>query len=273
MQVGFIGLGSQGGPMAEAIHEAGFAVRIWARRESVRAAFAQRGVGVAHSPSELAALSDVLCLCVTNDDDVRELAEEAGVLDALRPGSVLVIHSTVSPNTCETLAQHAARRDVAMLDAPVSGSGEAVRNRRLLVLVGGPTEVVERVRPIFETYGNPVVHVGAVGDGQRAKIVNNFACIANMAVADLALHLGASVGLSRAELREALLQGSGRSFALDVLDRLVRPDTAEHVAGLFSKDMLLADSLAEEGGIDLSSTHRVVSDFLDDLRRNVPTDR
>jgi 3-hydroxyisobutyrate dehydrogenase len=221
VRIGFIGLGSQGAPMADMIHNAGFTLRVWARRSEICAQYRRRGIAVAESPVALGAACQVVCLCVTGDSDVWELAETAGILAAMKPGSTLLIHSTVSPRTCERLALAAAERGVAVLDAPVSGSGEAARNRKLLVLVGGDAQVLRRVRPVLQSYGHPVLHVGAIGDGQRAKIVNNLACIANMAVADVALRLGESVGLSRQLLRQALLSGSGRSFALDALDRLV----------------------------------------------------
>lgn len=264
MKVGFIGLGSQGGPMAEMIDRAGFDLRIWARREAVRAEYRERGFGVADTPAGLAGDSDLLCLCVTGDDDVRELVDDAGVLGAMRRGSILLIHSTVSPQTCQDVAAAAAPSGVAVLDAPVSGSGEAARGRRLLVLVGGDSAVLERARPVLSSYGDPVVHVGTVGDGQRAKIVNNLACIANMAVADLSLRLGESVGLDRAVLRQALLNGSGRSFALDALDRLIRPSNAGHAAALFEKDAQLAGALAPEA--DLTAVGSLIRTFIDELR-------
>jgi 3-hydroxyisobutyrate dehydrogenase len=267
MKIGFIGLGSQGAPMAEMIGEAGFDLRIWARRSEVRADYAQRGVTVAANPGDLAAACDVVCLCVTADADVRELAGEAGILGAMRPGSILLIHSTVSPETCQRLAETAKARGVTVLDAPVSGSGEAARARKLLVLVGGDAAAVQRVRAVLASYGDPVLHVGDVGDGQRAKIVNNLACIGNMAVAEAALQLGDSAGLDRGVLREALLNGSGRSFALDVLDRLVVPSSAGHVAALFGKDIALADALARGSGADITDIATLASSFVAALRR------
>jgi 3-hydroxyisobutyrate dehydrogenase len=266
MRVGFIGLGSQGGPMAVAIHEAGFALQVWARRDAVRDEFRSRGVTVASSPRALAQRCDVVCICVTGDEDVHGLVREEGMLAAMAQESVLVIHSTVSPALCERLAAVGAERGVVVVDAPVSGGGDAVRKKRLLVLAGGASEAVERLRPVFAAYGDPVLHVGAVGDGQRAKIVNNFACIANLAVAELALQLGTSVGLARPELRTAILNGSGRSFALDALEPLIQPTSARHVAALFDKDMRLADSLAVEGRTEISHVHALVERLLEGLR-------
>jgi 3-hydroxyisobutyrate dehydrogenase len=264
VKVGFIGLGSQGGPMAEMIDRAGFDLRIWARREAVRADYRERGVGVAETPADLAGDCELLCLCVTGDNDILELVDGAGVLGAMRRGSILLIHSTISPETCQDVAAAAATRGIAVLDAPVSGSGEAARDRRLLVLVGGESAVLERARPVLSSYGDPVVHVGVVGDGQRTKIVNNLACIANMAVANLSLRLGESVGLDRAVLRQALLNGSGRSFALDAMDRLIRPSNAGHAAALFEKDTQLAGALAPE--TQFTAVGSLIRTFIDELR-------
>ncbi|MEB3070688.1 NAD(P)-dependent oxidoreductase [[Mycobacterium] vasticus] len=266
MKVGFIGLGNQGGPMAQMIHRAGFDLRIWARRAEVCADYRRQGIHVAADPAMLAADCDAVCLCVTGDDDVYELSETEGLLQAMRAGSALLIHSTVSPQMCEQLARAGSQHGVMVVDAPVSGSGEAALNRRLLVLVGGEREAVRLVRPVLESYGDPILHVGAVGDGQRAKIVNNLACIGNMALADLALQLGESVGLDRGILRDALLAGSGRSFALGQLDGVVRPSTAGHVAALFEKDLGLAKGLSNVGGTGLSGAETLVEAFLQVLR-------
>lgn len=271
MKVGFIGLGSQGGPMAEMIAGSQFDLHVWARREQVRADYRSRGIGVAESPAALAAGCDLMCLCVTGDDDVRELVESAGVLNAMVPGSTLVIHSTVSPDTCRDIAAAAAARGVAVLDAPVSGSGEAARNRRLLVLVGGDADVLEKVRPVLSSYGDPVLRVGAVGDAQRVKIVNNLACIGNMAVADLALRLGETHGIDRSVLRQALLNGSGRSFSLDALDRLIGPSHAGHAASLFEKDAQLAATMADDNEFDLDALVALAQAFVDRLRSSAET--
>ncbi len=106
MRIGFIGLGSQGGPMARRIIEAGYRTTLWARRPETLAAFADTGATVAESPAALAAASDLVCVCVVGDADVVEVADGvAGVLAGLASGGVLAIHSTVHPDTCRELAK------------------------------------------------------------------------------------------------------------------------------------------------------------------------
>ncbi len=109
MRVGFIGLGSQGGPMARRIVEGGYDLTLWARRPATLEPFADTAAKTAQSPAELAAASDLVCLCVVGDDDVREvLAGDNGVLAGLAPGGIVAIHSTVHPDTCRELAESAA---------------------------------------------------------------------------------------------------------------------------------------------------------------------
>lgn len=129
MRVGFIGLGSQGGPMARAIVEAGIPTTLWARRAASLEPYADTAAKTAGSPAELAADCDIVCLCVIGDDDIRELCEgEQGLLAHMKPGGVIVIHSTVHPNTCRELAEAAAQKQVSVLDAPVSGGGRRWRS-------------------------------------------------------------------------------------------------------------------------------------------------
>ena len=111
MRVGFIGLGSQGGPMARRIIEGGFPTTLWARRPASVEPFADTSAQVAQSPAELAAASDLVCLCVVGEADIEEVTDsERGLLAGLKPGSVIAVHSTVHPDTCKELAKKAEVR-------------------------------------------------------------------------------------------------------------------------------------------------------------------
>jgi 3-hydroxyisobutyrate dehydrogenase len=218
MHVGFIGLGSQGGPMAGRIIEAGLPTTLWARRWASLEPFEDTGAEVAGSPAELAANSDLVCLCVVGDADVEEITGgENGVLAGLKPGGVIAIHSTVHPETCHALAKKAEAQGVSVIDAPVSGGAPAVAEGRLLVMVGGDVDVVERCRPVFETYADPVVHLGDLGSGQTTKLLNNLMFTANLGTAATALALGDALGVLPDRLTEVISRGSGNSFALNVL--------------------------------------------------------
>ena len=158
----------------------------------------------AGSPAELAAACDLVGLCVFNDDDVREVALAGGLLAAMPPGSILAIHSTVHPDTCQEIAA-AAPRGVEVLDAPVSGSGEAALQRRLAVMVGGDAAAFEAARPVFETFGAPVRRMGPLGTGQLCKLVNNILLTANLKLAADAMSFGRGLGIEHAALHEMLM--------------------------------------------------------------------
>src|SRR5262249_51457752 len=213
MRVGFIGLGSQGGPMARRIVDAGHPTTLWARRPETLAAFADTTARITVSPADLAAHSDLVCVCVVDDAGAEEVV--TGVLERLAAGSVIAIHSTVHPHTCLRLAERAAAHGVAVIDAPVSGGGPAAAQGRLLVMVGGDPATVERCRPVFSAYADRVVHLGDLGSGQLTKLLNNALFTANLGTAAGALALGRSLGVDPRRLAEVISGGSGASFALD----------------------------------------------------------
>jgi 3-hydroxyisobutyrate dehydrogenase len=242
VRVGFIGLGSQGAPIARRIIDAGYPVTLWARRDATLEPFAGTAAKVAGSPADLAAASDLVSICVVGDADVEEvLAGEHGVLAGLGEGGVIAVHSTVHPDTCRRLAGQAADRGVRLVDAPVSGGGPAAAEGRLLVMAGGDAETVEYCRPVFATYGDPVVHLGPLGSGQLTKLLNNVLFTANLATAASALALGKAFGVDPGRLADVMSHGSANSFALraiggagGTLDRLAA------VAGpLLQKDVRL----------------------------------
>ncbi|OBI15327.1 NAD(P)-dependent oxidoreductase [Mycobacterium sp. E2497] len=250
MRVGFIGLGSQGGPMARRIVERGYETTLWARRPATLEPFADTAAKVAESPAELAAASDLVCLCVVGDADIDEIAAgERGLLAAMKPGGVIAVHSTVHPTTCRELANKAAANGISVIDAPVSGGGPAASEGRLLVMVGGDADVVERCRPVFATYADPVVHLGELGSGQTTKLLNNLLFTAHLATAATALSLAGALGVDPDRLTEVVSRSSGNSFALNALGGIGGLDRLAGVAGtLLQKDVRLVVDLAERAG-------------------------
>ncbi|MCV7290649.1 NAD(P)-dependent oxidoreductase [Mycolicibacterium wolinskyi] len=248
MRVGFIGLGSQGAPMARRIVEGGYETTLWARRPASVEPFADTAAKVAGSPAELAAASDLVCLCVVGDDDVRQvLGGENGVLAGLARGGIIAIHSTVHPDTCAEISEQAAAQGISVIDAPVSGGEPAATAGTLLVMVGGDADVVERARPVFATYADPIVHLGGVGAGQVAKILNNLLFSANLGAAMSALELGEALGVPRSALCEVITRGSATSKALNSIAMFGGTlDNLAPIAGaLLQKDCRHAASLAD----------------------------
>jgi 3-hydroxyisobutyrate dehydrogenase len=257
VRVGFIGLGSQGAPMARRIIDAGFPMTLWARRPATLEQFAGSHATVADSPAKLAAACDLVCLCVRDDADVEAVTLGAdGVLAGLRPGGVIAVQSTVHPDTCRRLADAAATAcDGRVVDAPVSGGGPAAEAGRLLVMVGGDDATVAYCRPVFASYGDPVIHLGPLGAGQVTKLLNNAAFTAQLGIVDSLLGLGRALGVDPGRLGEVVLHGSGRSFALErvassggTLDRI-----SGHAGHLLDKDVRLVIDLVNAA--DASTTN------------------
>lgn len=267
-RVGFIGLGRQGAPMARRILDAGHPMTLWARRAASLDAFVDTGARFAASPAELAADCDVVCVCVVADADVEEVVTGAdGVLVGLRPGGVVVVHSTVHPDTCRRLGVEAATQGVFVVDAPVSGGGPAAEGGRLLVMVGGDVDAVRVCRPVFETYADPVVHIGALGAGQVTKLLNNVLFTANLATAASAIALGRALGVDTGRLAQVLGHGSAAGFALGSVARAggTLDGMGTHAGPLLLKDVRLMTDLARAAnaptGVVMRAAEAAVADM------------
>jgi 3-hydroxyisobutyrate dehydrogenase len=238
-QVGFIGLGDMGGAIATRIIGAGFPTRLWARRPEALNDFTGAAVENASTPAALAADVDLVGICVWDDAAVRDvLCRHDGVLAGCRPGTMIAIHSTVSPATVVEAAEAAKESGAAVIDAPVSGGRDVALSGGLVVAVGGDTDAVERCRPVFATFGDKVIHLGPVGAGQYAKLINNALLAANLAIGDDALSLAQALGLAPDALAEVVRHGSGRSFGLDVaLAARASADIRERAAIPLRKDL------------------------------------
>ena len=267
MKVGFIGLGVQGGAMAEMILRSGLDLTVWARRGEIRDRFQGLGASLANSPADLAGRVDHLCLCVTAEADVREVLFEGGALAALKPGALLSLHSTVAPDFNIEMAERASDCGVHALDAPVSGSAAGALARRLVVFVGARDDALTKARPVYEIYGDPILHFGEVGAGTRAKLINNLLMITHLGLAHHALEMGQALGLSPGLLRQAVMAGTGTSFSMGTLGRCQDPAFATHVRSLLTKDRDLA--LDSARGAPLSDFERLSADTLDVLSRLV----
>jgi len=255
LRVGFVGLGSQGGPMARRIAEAGFPTTLWARRPESLVPFDDTPATTAGSLRDLGAASDVLCVCVVADADVDQvLRGDGGALAGMAPGGIVVVHSTVHPDTCRRLqADHA---DLRFLDAPVSGGGHMAAARELLVMVGGPAEVLDRCRPVLETFAHPLLHLGALGAGQEAKLLNNALFTAQLGLAADVFHLAHTRGLDATAVATVLAHGSGRSYAAEVIARSGIEVMGQVAGPLLAKDVGIVAELVEPTGTHLIDAAR-----------------
>jgi 3-hydroxyisobutyrate dehydrogenase-like beta-hydroxyacid dehydrogenase len=250
MRIGYIGLGNQGGGIADAVAHSDHELVVWARRPEVTDSYVERGATAAASPTELAAQCDIVGLCVTGDDDVNAVVIDQGVLEAMRPGAVLVIQSTVRPQTVRGFGSRAAERGVLVLDAPVSGSGDAARNRVLLVMVGGSADAVATATPLFDTCAGTVVHCGGLGDAQIAKLINNGLFTANLKIVLDAFEIGRQLGVDTDTLRRVLMAGSARSYGVEQSERILAANRPSHAVDLLRKDLTLLGELAADHQVD-----------------------
>jgi 3-hydroxyisobutyrate dehydrogenase-like beta-hydroxyacid dehydrogenase len=233
--------------MARRIALAGFPLTLWARRAETLEQFSDLHAATAATPAQLAAASDIIGLCVRDDDDIAQVtAGPDGVLAGLRPGAVIAVHATVHPDTCKRLAEQAAAAGGHVVDAPVSGGAPAAADGRLLVMVGGDDADVAKCAPVFSAYGDPVIHLGPLGAGQVTKLLNNAAFTAHLGLAASLLALGEQLDLDGKRLAEVVLHGSGQSFALE---RLAAMGSVERIAAhggpLLAKDVRLVSSLLD----------------------------
>lgn len=233
IRTGFIGIGSQGGPMAHRML-AQFPLTVWARRPEATEEFTAAGATAAVSVQELGAACDHVGLCVVNDADVIAICEQ--LVPAMKPGSLLALHSTILPETAAAVETLCTEFGVAMVDAPVSGGAPGAQAGTMTVMCGGTEDAFEQARPVFDTFGKLIVRLGPAGAGQKAKIVNNSLMAANMGLAQAALQAGEALGVDRKALAELVNASSGGSFGFQVYARIPQPRAFEHGAKMLLKD-------------------------------------
>jgi 3-hydroxyisobutyrate dehydrogenase-like beta-hydroxyacid dehydrogenase len=243
----------QGTPMAQRLLDADWSLTIYARRSVTLEPFLETRAVIVESLPDLGNCCDLVEICVVDDEQVEEvLIGKDALLEAMRPNSIIAIHSTVHPDTCKRLAGIAAEQSVVLIDAPVSGGPRAALAGSLAVMVGGDLETFRQCEPIFQAFGNPVRHVGPVGAGQLTKLVNNLVFTANLALAHDAISLGIDFGLDPVALTEILLRGSAASFGLQVFqDRhLSLPELGASAGPLLRKDVSTVLEVARAADAD-----------------------
>jgi len=251
VNVGFIGLGVMGRPMALHLVRAGYRVHVYARRPEAAAPLVSAGASTTATPAELASQSGVVITMVTTTADVETvLLGPDGVLSGARPGTIVIDMSTIAPQATRQIAERLAERQVRMLDAPVTGGPAGAEAATLTIMVGGQAEVLEEARPILEHLGRQIVHMGGNGAGQVAKACNQLALLINAEGVAEALALGTRCGLDPRRLREALLGGIASSRVLDVFGGKMaeRQFTPGMATRLYDKDLSIVLDLAREAG-------------------------
>lgn len=257
MRVGFVGAGRMGGPMVARLVAAGHDVRAVGRTAEKRSELERLGARAAHDAAEAGAQADIVVLCVFTDPQVREVCMDGGLLSAMPSGSALVVHTTASPKTIDALAARADGIDV--VDAAVSGGPHDIAAGRLTLFVGGADDAVQRVRPLLSCYGDPVLHVGPTGAGQKVKLVNNALFAGQVGLLAESTRLGARLGVPEPMLLSALAQGSASGRVMNLVAARGSVASFIEVAGEFvAKDVAVVRGMAEELGGDLGALDDVI---------------
>ena len=257
-KLGYIGLGNMGAPMAKRLVDWPGGVTVFDVRTEAMTPLAEAGATLADSVADVA-VADIISVTVLNDEQVREVVGELAA--HAKPGTVIAIHSTISPDTAVELAEQLAPQGIHIVDAPVSGGGGAAEKGELAVMVGAEREVYERIKPAFKQFASMVVHAGAPGAGTRMKLARNMLTFVSYAAAGEAMKLAAAAGIDLQALGRVVRHTDAQSGGPGAV--IVRDEIADleldnflygplaHARDLGEKDLSLALALGEAVGVDL----------------------
>jgi 3-hydroxyisobutyrate dehydrogenase len=254
MRVGFVGLGTMGGAMAANAARAGFEVTAWNRTPGRASELADLGVSMGASPSAVAAASELVVTMVSDTPDVEAvLFGPDGVSAGAGEGSLIVDMSTISPSATREFAERLATQGVAMIDAPVSGGSEGAKKGTLSIFVGGEAADLERARPVLQSLGTTITHVGPIGAGQAVKAVNQVILAGTYLGVAEGVVLALKSGLDVEQVVGALSGGAAQSWVLaNRSGRMLENDyPLGFKVALHRKDLGIALSMARELGASL----------------------
>jgi 3-hydroxyisobutyrate dehydrogenase len=223
-RIGFLGLGIMGGRMAANVRRAGYELTVWTHTPGKAELWAaEHGAVAAATPAEVARASDVVVSMVVDGGQVASvLLGEGGAIEAARDGLLCVDMSTIAPTDTRRIAEALGERGVAMLDAPVTGSSPRAETGTLTIMVGGEEHDFARAKPLLETMGSLVVHVGELGQGEMLKLINNSLGAANAAALAEALLVAAATGVDLDAMEQVVAAGSGASAQLQLKAKPMR---------------------------------------------------
>jgi 3-hydroxyisobutyrate dehydrogenase-like beta-hydroxyacid dehydrogenase len=247
MKVGFIGLGMQGKHMALNLAAAGYDLMVYDTRAEPLRELAGAGAKIGESNADVGRHAEIVQVCVLNDAQVEDVVTGSqGLLDTAAPGAILVIHSTIEPATIEKLAELVAPKKIELMDVPVSGSEKGAKAKTMSYMAGGSAAALEKCRPLFETSGPKIQHVGPLGAGIRAKLAHQIIITINMMAAYEGMRVGVESGLDPKILERVIRDGLAQSWVADHWSEL---SFGPHSRQVFYKDLHLGLKLAHELGI------------------------
>ena len=262
INVGVIGLGAMGAPMARHLADAGLLGMVWNRTSSKAEALAgETGVVAADKPAQLAAACNVILTCVSADQDLLDIIGQ--LLAGVKPGSVVIDTSTVSPATARQVAVSLMDVGCDFVDAPVSGGVEGAQKATLSVMAGGESANISRIMPVLEAISGSVTHMGPVGSGQATKAVNQV-MIAGIAEAVCeALALAEKLNLPAERLLSVVGAGAAGSWFLGHRGKTMLENRFDvgFKLSLLHKDLLICQALAQELDISMPTVEAATRDY------------
>lgn len=261
MHIGFLGLGNMGGPMARNLLKAGHSLTVFDPFPQAVAALVEAGASAADSPAAVAkARVEVIVTMLPTADHVKQVYRgKDGLLANIGPGVLLIDSSTIDPLSTREVAKYALAQGNPMLDAPVSGGTGGATAGTLTFMVGGPDSVLDQALPILSAMGKNIVHCGAAGNGQVAKIANNMLLGISMVGVAEAMALGVALGMDAKVLAGIINTSSGRCWSSEVNNPfpgvLENAPASRGYSGGFGNDLMLKDlGLAVEAAMGVGAT-------------------
>lgn len=268
MKVGFIGVGNIGKPMAEQLAKPPYELTVFDVSEAARNAFAGKAK-IASSPAELGRDVEQVGICVRHDADVTAVVTgKDGLLQTMKPGTIIAVHSTVRPATVKTLAGIAAKQGVHLLDAAVSGGPMGASAKTLVTMIGGEAEQVERLKKMVDAFSGTIIHAGGTGMGMALKLCNNLVTYMQLQACIEGVGLALAGGLDEKVLRDVMANNGNLTTAMGLymdfcnngpkqmgLEAYLKFKDA--TAELGEKDMDFAIAFAKDVGFEIKGTEAV----------------
>jgi 3-hydroxyisobutyrate dehydrogenase len=272
MKLGFIGLGAMGSGIAQNLRKAGYDLTVFDLRKESAQPLIDAGATWADTVADLARASDVVFTSLPGPKEMQELGlGQGGLLDSMRSGTAWFDFTTNSPPVVREVAKRFAEKNIAVLDAPVSGKPSGARSGKLAVYIGGDKQVFERHKEILDSVGDKVLHVGPVGAGNTAKLVHNLvSLVTRLAIAE-GMTLGVKAGMEPLDLWHAVRQGViGRARTFDIIaDQYLQAkyEPPSFALRLAYKDFTLALDLAKQLGVPMKQAETAYQDYTAALER------
>jgi 3-hydroxyisobutyrate dehydrogenase len=260
--IGFIGLGLMGAPMAGHLLDAGSKLNVYNRTRAKAEELLARGASWCDTPAAVAAQSDVVITIVGAPADVEQVYFK-GILDHAKPGSLLIDMTTSSPSLAVRLHAEGSKHGLRVLDAPVSGGQGGARGATLAIMVGGDAQDFAAILPLLEKMGKKILHCGAAGSGQRMKLTNQTLLASNLIGLAEGLAFARKGGLDPKIVLATLAESTGASTMLKSYGEKIF--NGDYAAGFmvdhFIKDMGIAAAEADALGLDLTSLRNALTQF------------